>query len=174
MPRPSGWTTTERLLESGAFESVQRAVVSGPVVESSDAGARWLGVTYWRAVREATRGAVRATWSGEGGGLRMLGGPVLLRFGLPELHHDDDLVACRYAIEGGLLALRAGGTVTLEQRRRGDGHELSVHVSGYLPRLAPPAGWPSWAGVLYVRGQQPFHAAVSRRYFDLVARGLAA
>jgi hypothetical protein len=97
-----------------------------------------------------------------------------LRFGRPELTHADGLVSCSYAIEGGLLALRAGGTVTLEQRRRGNVHELSVHVSGYLPRLAPPAGWPRWAGVLYARGQQPFHAAVSRRYFELVARRIPA
>lgn len=174
MPRPSGWTTTERLLHSGAFESVQRAVISEPAVESSEAGARWLGVTYWRAVREVSRGAVRAAWTGEGGRLRLLGGPSLLCFGLPELHHEDGLASCGYAIEGGLLALRAGGTVTLEQRRRGAEHELSVHVTGYLPRLAPPTGWPSWAGVLYVRGQQPFHAAVSRHYFELAARGFPA
>ena len=174
MARPSGWTTTERLLDSGAFESVQRAIVSGPAVEASNSGAQWLGITYWRAVRDATRGAVRATWSADGGQLRLLGGPALLRFGRPGLTHTDGLVSCSYAIEGGLLALRAGGTVTLEQRRRQDVHELSVHVSGYLPRLAPPAGWPSWAGLLYARGQQPFHAAVSRRYFELVARGIPA
>jgi hypothetical protein len=172
--RPSGRTTTERLHKSGAFESVQRAIVSGPAVEESETGARWLGVAYWRAVSDLTRGAVRATWSGEGGRLRLLGGPALLRFGLPELEHADGQVSCRYAIEGGLLALRAGGTVTLEQRRRGDEHELSVGVEGYMPRFAPPAGWPSWAGVLYARGQQPFHSAVSRHYFDIVARGLPA
>jgi hypothetical protein len=172
--RPSGRTTTERLHESGAFESVQRAVVAEPAVEESEAGARWLGVAYWRAVSDLTRGSVRATWSEQGGRLRLLGGPALLRFGLPELDHADGVVSCRYAIAGGLLALRAGGAVTLQQRRRGDENELSVFVEGYLPRLAPPAGWPSWAGVLYARGQQPFHAAVSRHYFDIVARGLPA
>jgi hypothetical protein len=98
---------------------------------------------------------------------------VLLRFSLPKLDHTTDRVSCRYAIEGGLLALRAGGTVTVQQRRRADEHELSVEVEGYLPRLAPPTGWPSWVGVLYAHGQRPFHAAVSRRYFDLVAGGEA-
>ncbi len=166
-----GRTTAERTRDSGTFESAQLTVVSEPAVEESEAGARWLGVTYWRAVNDLTRGVVRARWSGEGGQLRLLGGPALLRFSLPELHHTDGRVSCRYAIEGGLLALRAGGTVTLEQRRRGGEHELSVDVEGYLPRLAPPAGWPSWAGVLYARGQQPFHAAVSHRYFELVAQG---
>jgi hypothetical protein len=168
------WTTTERLGDSGAFESAQRAVVSGPAVEESEAGARWLGMAYWRSVTDVTHGVVRATWSAEGGRLRLLGGPALLRFGLPVLGHDGGLVSCRYAIEGGLLALRAGGTVTLQQRHRGDEHELSVSVEGYLPRLAPPTGWPSWAGVLYARGQQPFHTAVSRHYFELVAGGLPA
>jgi hypothetical protein len=167
------WTTTEHLHDSGAFESVQLTVVSGPAVEESEAGARWLGMAYWRSVTDVTRGAVRATWSAQGGRLRLLGGPTLLRFGLPVLRHDGGLISCRYTIEGGLLALRAGGTVTLQQRRRGDEHELSVDVEGYRPRLAPPAGWPSWAGVLYARGQQPFHAAVSRHYFDIVARGSA-
>lgn len=174
MTRPSGRTGTESVHDSGAFKSMQRAVVSEPAVEESEAGARWLGVMYWRAVSDLTRGSVRATWSEHGGRLRLLGGVALLRFGPPELHHADGLVSCRYAIAGGLLALRAGGAVTLQQRRRGDEHELSVFVEGYLPRLAPPAGWPSWAGVLYARGQQPFHAAVSRHYFDLVAPGLPA
>lgn len=171
MTRRSEPTDAKRACDSETFESIERTVISEPAVEESEAGARWLGVTYWRAVDDVTRGAVRATWSREGGRLRLLGGPALLRFGLPELRHTDGLVACRYAIEGGLLALRAGGTVTLRQRRRDAGHELSVNVEGYLPRLAPPAGWPSWAGIVYARGQQPFHAAVSRRYFELVARG---
>ena len=75
------WTTTEHLHDSGAFESVQLTVVSGPAVEESEAGARWLGMAYWRSVTDVTRGAVRATWSAQGGRLRLLGGPALLRFG---------------------------------------------------------------------------------------------
>ena len=43
-------------------------------------------------------------------------------------------------------------------------------VEGYLPRLAPRGGSPPWAGILYVKGQKPFHAAVSRRYFELLER----
>jgi hypothetical protein len=115
-----------------------------------------------------TRGGVRASWTGEGGLLRLLGGVTLLRFGPPELDADDGLVSCRYSIEGGLLALRAGGWVTLQQRSSGAGHEVRVQVTGYLPRLAPRAGSPPWAGILYAKGQRPFHAAVSRRYFQLL------
>jgi hypothetical protein len=165
-----GWSTTDRVLESGAFESRQRVALAEPRAGLSEAGARWLGVTYWRAVDNVTRGAVRASWTGEGGRLRLLGGATLFRFGAPELAYGAGIVSCRYAIEGGLLALRAGGWVTLEQRSRGPEHELSVSVEGYLPRFAPRSGSPPWAGILYAKGQKPFHAAVSRRYFELVER----
>jgi hypothetical protein len=166
----TGWETSERVLESGGFESRQRMLVAGPTVDASEAGARTLGVTYWRAVDRFTRGGVRASWTGDGGKLRLLGGPTLLTFGPPELSFDDGLVSCRYAIQGGLLALRAGGAVTLAQRQEGNHQELSVTVEGYRPRLAARAGAPAWTGLLYAKGQSPFHAAVSRRYFELLLR----
>ena len=168
-----GWETTERVLDSGGFESRQRVLVPEPVAEASEAGARWLGVTYWRAVDGFTRGGVRATWSDDGGRLRLLGGATLLRFGPPQLGRADGVVSCRYAIAGGLLALRAGGSVTLAQRPADDEQELSVTVEEYLPRLAARAGAPWWTGALYAKGQSPFHAAVSRRYFELLLRGRA-
>ena len=124
----TGWETSERVLESGGFESRQRVLVAEPVVEASEAGARTLGVTYWQAVDRFTRGGVRASWAGEGGKLKLLGGATLLTFGPPELSFDDGLVSCRHAIQGGLLALRAGGSVTLAQRPEGDQQELSVTV----------------------------------------------
>ena len=168
----TGWEASERVLESGGFESRQRVLVDEPAVESSEAGARTLGVTYWQAVDRFTRGGVRASWSGGGGRLKLLGGATLLTFGPPELEFDRDLVSCRHEIRGGLLALRAGGSVTLAQRAADGGHELSVTVEEYLPRLAARAGAPRWTGALYFKGQSPFHAAVSRRYFDLlVGRG---
>ena len=102
------WETSERLLESGGFESRQRVLVAEPAVESSDSGARWLGVTYWQAVAAFTRGVVRATWSADGGRLRLLGGANLLTFGSPAIAVDADSVSCRYPIQGGLLALAAG------------------------------------------------------------------
>jgi hypothetical protein len=55
----TGWETSERVLESGGFESRQRVLVGEPVVEASEAGARTLGVTYWQAVDRFTRGCVR-------------------------------------------------------------------------------------------------------------------
>ena len=166
----TGWETSERVLESGGFESRQRVLVAEPVVEASEAGARTLGVTYWQAVDRFTRGGVRASWRGGGGKLKLLGGATLLTFGPPELSFDGGLVSCRHAIQGGLLALRAGGSVTLAQRSEGDQQELSVTVEEYLPRLAARAGAPLWTGMLYAKGQSPFHAAVSRRYFELLLR----
>ena len=166
----TGWETSERVLESGGFESRQRVLVAEPTVEASEAGARTLGITYWRAVDRFTRGGVRASWTGDGGKLKLLGGATLLTFGPPELSFDGRLVSCRHAIQGGLLALRAGGSVTLAQRPEGHQQELSVTVQGYLPRLAARAGAPVWTGMLYAKGQSPFHAAVSRRYFELLLR----
>ena len=49
--------------------------------------------------------------------------------------------------------------------------ELSVTVEGYVPRLAARAGARPWTGMLYAKGQSPFHAAVSRRYFELLVGG---
>jgi hypothetical protein len=164
----TGWETLEHVLESGGFESRQRVLVAEPVVEASEAGARTLGVTYWQAVDRFTRGGVRASWTGAGGKLKLLGGPTLLTFGPPELSFDDGFVNCRHAIQGGMLALRAGGSVALEQRPESGQQELSVTVEGYLPRLAARAGAPPWTGMLYAKGQSPFHAAVSRRYFELL------
>jgi hypothetical protein len=163
------WQTREKVLASGGFESTQRVLASGPVVESSESGARWLGIAYWQAVNQATRGGVRARWTNDGGRLTLLGGASLLAFGSPQLAFSGEVVSCRYAIQGGLLALRAGGSVTLAQRRTGDEVELSVIVEEYLPRLAARLGAPRWTGTLYMKGQSPLHAAVSRRYFELLA-----
>ncbi len=169
----NGWEVTERVLESGGFESRQRMLVPEPVVEASEAGARTLGVTYWQAGDRFTRGGVRASWSGGGGKLKLLGGATLLTFGPPELTFAGGLVSCRHEIRGGLLTLRAGGSVTLAQRTEGEEQELSVTVEEYVPRLAARVGAPWWTGALYAKGQSPFHAAVSRRYFDLLVRGRA-
>ena len=163
------WDMSEHILASGAFESTQRVRASEPVVENSESGARWLGIAYWEAVRRVTRGGVRARWEDDGGRLTLLGGASLLSFGAPELAFSGNAVSCRYAIQGGLLALRAGGSVTLAQRRADDEVELSVTVEEYLPRLAARLGAPRWTGTLYAKAQSPLHVAVSRRYFEVLA-----
>jgi hypothetical protein len=163
------WQACERALDSGGFESTQRVRASAQVVESSESGARWLGIAYWKAVSQVTWGGVRARWRNDGGRLTVLGGVSLLSFGPPELAFSGEVVSCRYTIEGGLLALRAGGSVTLAQRRADQEVELSVIVEEYLPRLAARLGAPRWTGALYAKGQSPLHSAVSRRYFELLA-----
>ncbi|MBA3433298.1 MAG: hypothetical protein H0U08_04310 [Actinobacteria bacterium] len=163
------WNATERMLDSGGFESGQRMLVADAVVEASRSSARWLGTTYWLTVGRVSRGTVRTRWRGDRPSLTLLGGITLLSFGPPALEFSADLVSCRYTIEGGLLASRAGGSVTLAQRRVEDGFVLSVVVEEYLPRLAARAGAPGWTGALYAKCQSPFHAAVSRQYFDLLA-----
>jgi hypothetical protein len=173
MTELSGWETVERVTESGASESRQRILADRPVVDASESGARWLGVRYWQAVQDTTRGTVRAGWRDEGGRLTLFGGATLLRFAAPELSAEDGVVSCRYAIEGGFLAVRAGGTVTLEQRPAAAGVELVVSVEEYLPRLAARVGAPRWTGLLYARAQSPFHVEVSRRHFESLARGSA-
>jgi hypothetical protein len=72
------WDKSERLLASGGFESRQWVLASEPVVESSESGARWLGIAYWQAVGQFTRGGVRARWTDDGGRLILLGGASLL------------------------------------------------------------------------------------------------
>ena len=136
----TGWETSERVLESGAFESRQRMLVMEPVVEASEAGARTLGVTYWQAVDRFTRGGVRASWAGGGGKLKLLGGATLLTFGPPELSFDGGLVSCRHAIQGGLLALRAGGSVTLAQRAEGGSAGAECHGRGVPAAARRPRG----------------------------------
>jgi hypothetical protein len=168
MSVPRGWDASERVLASGGFASRQSVLVDTPVVPTTADGAARLGQLYWRAVGGATRGAVRAGWTAEGGRLRLLGVVTLLRFGPARLTADDGSVTCRYTIEGGLLALRPGGSVTMEQRPAERGYELSVRVEEYVPRLAARSGAPRWSGLLYARAQSPFHAAVSRRYFTIL------
>jgi len=128
------------MLDSGGFESRQRVLLSEPAVEPSGIGARRLGATYWQAVAAVTRGGVRAAWGDRGGRLRFLGGVTLLRFGPPELRHTGGVVSCRYSIEGGLLALRAGGSVTLAQHRDGDEHELGLSPQDEGDALAAVLG----------------------------------
>ena len=157
------------MLASGGFESAQCVLASRPVAESSESGARWLGIAYWQAASQVTRGSVRARWTDDGGRLTLLGGASLLSFGAPELAFSGEIVSCRYAIQGGLLALRAGGSVTLAQRHADEEVELRVTVEEYVPRLAARLGAPGWTGALYAKAQSPLHAAVSRRYFELLA-----
>jgi hypothetical protein len=84
--------------------------------------------------------------------LRLLGGPCLLRFASPDTSSGAEGVRCRYAIVGGLLTRRAGGSLTLSE----NASELRAAVEGFAPRLKSH---------VYEHLQHRLHVAVSRRYF---------
>ncbi len=83
-----GWQASHRQAPDGAIESEQRIALSRPVVEFSTAGAERLGRSYWREVRRLTGSLVRPRERGGSLELRLLGGPVLLRFDRPTLEAE--------------------------------------------------------------------------------------
>lgn len=151
-PDLEGWRAVYRRGADGAITSDESVRVRSAVAPRTDAGARLLGQRYWLAVRRASRGLVRSRVTEAGVELRVLGGPCLLRLASPQTSTDSRGVRCRYAIEGGLLARRAGGALTL---CAGD-TELRAAVEGFVPRLRVQA---------FQRLQHRLHVAVSRRYF---------
>jgi hypothetical protein len=165
-----GWRSAHGRRVDGTFESDERVIAAQAVVEYSEAGARRLGERYWRAVLRSSGGIVRPRDTDAGMELRLLGsGMCLLRFGRAEVHHDTAAVACRYRILGGLLARRAGGSITLEQRG-GRQPELRATVRGFAPRIATGARVPRWRAAVYERVQHRLHVAISRRYFETLIR----
>ncbi len=154
MPRlPEGWqsTVTRR---NGAVDSEQWALSPQPVVAPTLEGARRLGVEYWRAVTRSTLGLVHVRQSRNAVELRVLGlRPALLTLEPANVDVEHDRVTCVFRIAGGVLASRAGGTLTLTQVGL-EIAELRVAVNGFHPRL----------GLLYAPLEQRLHASVSRRY----------
>ncbi len=160
LAREGEWSSTQVRLSDGAVESVQRMAFPRPVVEHSQAGARRLGDLYWRELRRATLGVIRATECDDELEIRLLGrGPALLRFGLPEHAVDPNTVRCTYAIQGGLLARAPAGSIRFTQQGV-DAVSVTSAVEGFLPRL----------GVLYAPVQSRLHVALGRRYFSRLRR----
>jgi hypothetical protein len=145
-----GWETWHRQAPDGAIESEQRVALTRPVVEFSTTGAERLGRSYWREVRRLTGSLVRPRERGGALELRLLGGPVLLRFDRPTLEASETRAFCSYPISGGLLTRRAAGELAFEQTA----DALSSTVRGFFPRVAN-----------YDRLQGRAHVAISRRYF---------
>ena len=153
--RIEAWSTVHSRSEDGTLTSVQRARSARPVVEISDAGAKDLGQRYWREAVRASRGLVYCRQGPVGVELRLLGrGPVLLSFRPAETSVEGNRVSCNYAIRGGLLTRREGGTLALSQIGRAE-VELRAEVTEFVPRLGVTLGFV----------QRRFHAAISRRYF---------
>jgi hypothetical protein len=154
----------------GAVTTEQRVRVARPVVPGTPGGALTLALAYWAEVERSTRGLVRADAEPSGVALRLLGaGPPLLRFGPAEVAVEGATVSCRYPVEGGLLAQRPAGALTLAQTTRG-ATELRSTVSGFYPRLAARPGFPAWTGTLYASGQARLHDAIGRRFLARLAR----
>jgi hypothetical protein len=145
-----GWQSSHRQAPDGAIESEQRVDLARPVVEFSTAGAERLGHSYWREVRRLTGSLVRPRERGGALELRLLGGPVLLRFERPTIEANETRAFCSYPIAGGLLSRRAAGELSFEQTAGA----LSSTVRGFFPRIAH-----------YDRLQGRAHVAISRRYF---------
>jgi hypothetical protein len=163
--RPGTWSSSQAQSPSGAFESVQRVELPGPVVERTEAGARRLGELYWRELERSTLGLVRARPTAGAPQLRLLGfGPALLRFGLPELAAGSSSVSCSYPIRGGLLARTPAGSIAFSQTGLDD-VEVRSAISGFFPRLAARRQRARWKGLLYPQIQARLHVALSRRYF---------
>jgi hypothetical protein len=157
----SDWSSSHARSPSGAFESVQRVELPAPVVEHSEAGARHLGELYWRELERWTLRVVRTRSARGSTVVHALGvGPVLLRFGEPELTVSDRVVGCRYPIRGGLLARAAVGSISFAQSLD-DGVELRTAIAGFFPRLAARR----LTGVLYLHVQARLHVALARSYF---------
>jgi hypothetical protein len=150
--RLEGWRSIQDRGEDGAIESDERVSASRAVVPSTPAGARLLGERYWLTVQRSSFGLVRLRATGDGSILHLVGAP-LLRFAPAELAAGANGVHCSYAIRGGLLARRAGGTLMLSQS---NGRELRAVLTGFVPRLGARP---------YERIQRRIHVAISRRFF---------
>src|SRR5436190_2774398 len=132
-----GWRSAHGRGPDGAIHSDERVCAARPVVAHCKAGALELGDRYWLEIADASRGIVRRHDAGDEIELRLFGRrPALLCFGQAELSIARSAVRCRYPIHGGLLARRAGGSITLSQTD-GEHPELRAAVIGFVPRLAP-------------------------------------
>src|SRR5436305_11410106 len=113
-----GWQSSHRQAPDGAIESQQRVDLARPVVEFSAAGAERLGHSYWREVRRLSGSLVRPRQRGGALELRLLGGPVLLRFDRPTIEASETRAFCSYPIAGGPLTRRAAGQLGFEPTAR--------------------------------------------------------
>lgn len=168
--RPAEWSTLERETDAGAVESRQWITLPRGLVPPDDAGARELGRRYLAEVARFSHGLVRPRPARDGVALVLAGLVTLLRFGAPEVGHDDGAVACRYPIRGGLLVARAGGSLLVAQH---PGGELELFVSGYYPRLGGSARRRSLRRAVYTAIQARAHRAVGRRFLERAARAVS-
>lgn len=161
---PGGWLTSESLGASGAVESRQWIALERLLVAPDAAGAVELGRRYLAEIGPFTHGLV-TTRPITGGTALVFGRAVpLLRFEAAATEVVDGAVACRFRITGGLLAARAGGSLTIEQRSAP--RQLELAVVGYVPRLGTSRRRWSLRRLLYTSVQARAHRAISRRFLE--------
>ena len=167
--RPRAVRTYAWRAPDGAVTTKQRIRIPVPVVPATHFGALALGHIYWDEVERFLGGLVRVDQRPEGPEIRLrTGGPALLRFGRAETSVEPTDVVCSFAIAGGLLARRPGGTLSLAQATR-ERVELRSTVADFYPRLAARPRFPRWTGALYARGQARLHDAIGRRFLARLA-----
>ena len=165
-----GWTTSECETDSGAVESRQWIAITSEVVTVDEEGARQLGQRYLDEVRSSTYGLVRPKERATEIVLLLAGVVPLLRFGPPQVRVLEDRIECRFAILGGLLAARPGGSLAIVQRSTAE-PELELAVAEYFPRLGGSGRRRSFRRALYAMLQARAHRAISRRFLERAARG---
>jgi hypothetical protein len=161
------WSTCERETAAGAVESRQWIALPRELVPATEGGALRLGGRYLAEVGRFSRGLVRPRARPDGVALVLVGLAPLLRFGPPEVGHENGDVACRYPIRGGLLVARPGGSLLVAQH---PGGELELVVAGYHPRLGGGVRRRSLRRALYTAVQARAHRAVGRRFLEGAAR----
>lgn len=159
-----GWSSAERRSPAGAIEFEQLVTSARPLVAYSPAGGRELAERYWREVEATTGRLVRARRRDGEITLRLAGVLTLLRFGIPRTTVGENGVLTCFPITGGLLARRAGGSLSFSQTPAPD-VQLRATIEGFFPRLGERPGGPAWTGGLYRHVQQRIHTTISRRFF---------
>ena len=160
------WSTSERETDAGAVESRQWITLPRALVPADDGGARELGRRYLAEVARFSHGLVRPRRQADGVALVLAGIVPLLRFDPPAARVEDGRVECRYAIRGGALVARPGGSLVVAQR---PGVELELVVAGYFPRLGGSMRRRSLRRALYTAIQARAHRAVGRRFLERAA-----
>lgn len=162
----AAWHTNEVETASGAVESRQWIELPEVVVAAGEDGARELGDRYLDEIGSVTHGLVRSKSTAGGGVTLVLVGAVpLLHFGVSETAVENDRIECRFRIDGGLLAARAGGSLVIAQSTS-PAPVLELAVAGYFPRLrGRPRRW-SLRRTLYSVIQARAHRVISRRFLE--------
>jgi hypothetical protein len=147
--------------------TVQTIVLAKPAVEPTAGGASKLADAYWAEIRRLTGGLVRVRSTGGGPELR-LSGVALFRFGPATTTATPELVECRFAIVGGVLAKEEAGSLVFAQRTA-PRLELEVSVTDYVPFLSSRRQRRSLRRFVYRQVQERLHSAIGRRYLTRMA-----